>query len=403
MHGMPLQVDLDDPASLTGPAAYFAPFREHGDVQWSDHHRAWFALSHAAVEAGFRDSETLSADRMASFQRASAGRSEAFQQATNLLAGWMNFRDPPAHTRLREPVKAAFTPRAVAALESEIQQIVDDVLDRLDPENCDLSHDFARPVPALVIGAILGVDPVDRQRFYQWSHDLGQLVFAMSPGQVPEDSVGGAAAEFIAFFSALIERERREPSGSLLTAIVHTDLPELSPIELVGACTMLLFGGHETTTTLLVNALGILLDRPDALRWLRDHPEADATAIEEFMRVQGPARAMPRKVAVAHERSGQRLEPGQNLFLCVTAANHDPAVFNNPGELDFLRDPNPQLGFGWGLHYCLGANLARMEARIALRTLLERFPALEAVGPVPRPRASVMGFGRRPLRARLRP
>lgn len=400
---MPVQLDLDDRASLTDPTRYFAPFREQGEIQWSDHHRAWFALSHAAVEAGFRDSETLSADRVASFQRASAGRSEAFQQATNLLAGWMNFRDPPAHTRLREPVKAAFTPRAVAAFESDIQGIVGDVLDNLQPAGCDLSHDFARPIPALVIGAILGVDPADRQRFYQWSHDLGQLVFAMSPGQVPEESVSSAAAEFIAFFSALIERERRQPSGSLLTAIVHTGLPELSPIELVGACTLLLFGGHETTTTLLVNALGILLDRPDTLRWLRDHPEADGTAIEEFMRVQGPARAMPRKVVVAHERGGQRLEPGQNLFLCVAAANHDPAVFDNPAELDLVRDPNPQLGFGWGLHYCLGANLARMEARIALRTLLERFPALEAIGPVPPARASVMGFGRRPLRVRLRP
>ncbi len=397
------QVDLNAPESLHDPTAYFAAAREHGDVQWSTVHRGWMALSHAAVEAAFRDEATISSDRTASFQRAAAGRSAAFQQVTELLSGWMNFRDPPAHTRLREPVRAAFVPRAVNALESEIQTIVNGVIDSLDRNDADLNHNFARPIPALVIGAILGVDPEDRHRFYDWSHDLGELVFSTAPGTAPEESVGQAATEFIDFFSRLIERERRTPSGSLLTEIVHHGSDDLSPLELIGACTLLLFGGHETTTTLLVNALGILLERADVLEWLRAHPEADATAVEEFMRVQGPARAMPRKVGVAHERGGHRLEAGQNIFLCVAAANHDETVFENAATLDLERTPNPQLGFGWGLHYCLGANLARLEARLALRTLLDRFPGLTPIGAVPAPRASALGYGRRPLHTRLSP
>jgi cytochrome P450 len=141
--------------------------------------------------------------------------------------------------------------------------------------------------------------------------------------------------------------------------------------------------------------------RPDLQDWLRAHPEADRTATEEFLRVGGPARALPRKVAVDHERGGEMLRAGQNVYLCVAAANYDPDVFEDPGEVDLLRDPNPHMGFGWGPHFCLGANLARLEARIAIRTLLDRFPRIEAAGEVPEVRASAMGFGRRPLRARL--
>jgi cytochrome P450 len=281
-----------------------------------------------------------------------------------------------------------------------VQSIVDGVIDGFGAGTADLSHDFARPIPALVIGAILGVDPEDRHLFYNWSHDLGQMVFAMSPGNAPEESVSRAAGESIGFFNRQIERERAAPTGSLLSTIVAQP-SDLTPLELVGACTLLLFGGHETTTTLLVNTLGLLLGRPELLVWLREHPEAVPSALEEFMRVQGPARALPRKVRTDHLRAGHELRAGQNIFLCIAAANHDPAVFAEPARIDLQRDPNPHLGFGWGLHYCLGANLARLEARIALRTLLERFPSIEAIGPVPPPRASAMGYGRRPLKVRL--
>jgi cytochrome P450 len=302
---------------------------------------------------------------------------------------------------LREPIRSAFTPRAINGLAGEVQSIVDGALDALDPTGADLSHDFARPIPALVIGALLGVPPADRHRFYDWSHDLGQLVFSLNPSGSPEGPVAAAASEFIAFFGDLIERERAVPTNSPLSAMVAA-AGDLSPIELIGACTLLLFGGHETTTTLLVNALGLLLTQPGKAAWLRAHPGAMDTAVEEFMRVQGPARALPRKVTVDHERGGQRLLRGQNVYLCIAAANHDPGVFTDPARLDLERAPNPHLGFGWGLHYCLGASLARLEAGIALRTLLERFPNMQPIGEVPPPRASAMGYGRRPLRVRLR-
>lgn len=397
-----MHVDIGCEESVRDPAAYFAHAREHGgDVQWSDAQRGWVVLSHAGVEAAFRDTATLSADRMGSFARVAEGRSPAFAKAIEMLHGWMNFRDPPAHTHLRTPVAAAFSPRAMRKLEHDVEQIVSTAIDRFEGDTVDLSAAFARPVPALVIAAILGVEGEERERFQEWSDDMGRLVFSLNPGAVNEAPVAAAAAEFMEFFSRHIERERREPSGSLLTTIVHSDIGELSHIELIGACSVLLFGGHETTTTLLINSIATLLERPDLQEWLRRHSEADETAVEEFMRVSGPARSMPRKVAVAHERGGHKLQPGQNVYLCIAAANHDAAVFEDPGTIDLQRDPNPQLGFGWGLHYCLGATLGRMEARIALRTLLDRFPHLEPAAPILPAHGSAMGFGRRPLPTRL--
>ena len=394
--------DLACEEAITNPAAYFARALEHGPVQWSEAQRAWLALSHAEVEAGFRDSESLSADRTGAFARAARGRSEAFGKAVELLSAWMNFRDPPTHSLLRDPVKAAFTPRAIAMLEPQVQEIVDATLDRFEGDVVDLNESFAHPIPALVIASILGAEAKDRHLFTEWSDDIGRLVFAMEPGKVEEGPVARAVTEFTSFFGRLIQKERGRPTSSVLSAIVNSDIGQLTEMELVGACTLILFGGHETTTTLLTNTLCILLERPDLVEWLRAKPEHMALAVEEFMRVAGPARSMPRKVVREHERGGQCLKPGENIFLGIVSANHDPAVFTDPGKIDLSRDPNPQLGFGWGLHFCLGANLARLEARVALTTLLQRFPKLEPAAPVPPVKASPMGFGRRPVVTRLR-
>ncbi|MCA9832218.1 MAG: cytochrome P450 [Dehalococcoidia bacterium] len=397
-----MDLDLTDREAIHSPASYFARAREKsGDVQWSDHHRAWVLLSHAEVEAAFRESEVLSADRSGSFARVARSRGEAFQVVVDLLTNWMNFRDPPVHTRLREPVRTVFTPRAVAKLESDIQEIVDSVLDGFDGDAVDLGAAFARSIPALVIAAILGVDAADRGRFQGWSDDIAKMVFSMEPGSADDAPVVAAASEFWAFFGRLVERERVHPTGTLLTAIVQHRNSDLTEAELIGLCTLILFGGHETTTTLLTSSLALLLEQPERMQWLRENPDGYATAIEEFMRVGGPARTMPRKIASTHERGGRTLEAGQNAFLCIAAANHDEDVFTDPGTVDLTRDPNPQLGFGWGVHFCLGANLARLEATVALRTLLDRFPRIRAAGPIPEVRASAMGFGRRPIHVSL--
>jgi cytochrome P450 len=253
----------------------------------------------------------------------------------------------------------------------------------------------------MVIAALLGVEADERHRFQSWSDELAAIVFSTNAGSVAGESAVHAAEEFTNFFGALVARERAAPTGGIITAISQIDDSDLGDAELVGLCTLLLFAGHETTTALLGNAIAILCEAPDLRERLRGDPAQWPSAVEEFMRVQGPARTMVRKVAVDHEREGVSLRARDNVFVSIAAANHDPAVFAEPATLDLARDPNPHLGFGWGLHHCLGASLARMEARIALSRLVERFD-LRATTPVPPLSGNLLGFGRRPLLATLR-
>lgn len=390
-------IDLESQDSIRRPAEYFGRARSDGPVQWSDAHRAWVVIDHHEVADAFRDSDRLSADRVGPLERVANERPEAFRQVLELLRGWMVFRDPPQHTRLRAPVRNAFTPRRVEDLTGLVSGVVDDVLKTLPDGQFEIRRDFAGPLPALVIAAVLGVNGDDREHFQRWSDDLATVVFSTTPSTVPSDTAIRATEEFSRFFGELIEAERRAPTGSLLSHLINEAADELSALELVGACTLLLFAGHETTTSLLTNAMGLLLERPDLMTWLRDHPEADGTAVEEFLRVLGPTRTMFRKAAVDHERGGRQVSRGESIALAMCAANHDVRVFDEPERIDLTRDPNQHLTFGWGLHHCVGAHLARLEARLALRALLDRFDRIVAVGPVPPMTGTVLGYAREPV------
>jgi len=391
-------IDLNDPASIDDPNSYWSRYRDMGPVQWSDAHRAWVVLGHVELSEAFRDGRLLSADRVTPLERVAAHRPSSFAKVVELLGGWMVFRDPPLHTHLRDPMRNVFTPRRVATLEEMVSQVVDEIVDGLD-DVIDVREDFAGPLPAWVIAAVLGVEATERDRFQGWSDDLATIVFATDPHTTAPEQATAAAGEFSDFFQRLIERERAEPSETLMTALVNGAGDRLSDLELVGACTLILFAGHETTTSLLMNTMGLLATRPDLVEALRVG-ELD-TALEELLRVLGPTRSMYRKVAVAHERGGQALAVDDNVLLCVAAANHDPDVFDEPGRLKLNRDPNPHLTFGWGLHHCLGAHLARLEARLALKALLGRYRTFEPVGPVPPIEGTVISSIQQPLRVEL--
>ena len=206
-----------------------------------------------------------------------------------------------------------------------------------------------------------------------------------------------AAHAFREFFGALVTDRRQGDDDSLIARIASLGT-DFDLAELVGMCTMLLFAGHETTTSLIQNVVASLLERPDLAARLRAEPEIVPTAVDEFLRVQGPARTMVRKVAQPHERAGHPLEPGQTVYLCIAAANHDPRVFVEPGRFDPCRDPNPHLGFGWGLHHCLGAQLARAETVAVITRLLDRLPELRPAGAVPPLTGATMGFQRGTIR-----
>lgn len=392
------EIDLNDPLSIVDPDGYWSARRNDGPVQWSAAHRAWVILDHRELSDAFRDGETLSADRVTPLERVAEHRPAAFGRVVELLAGWMVFRDPPVHTHLRDPMRNVFTPRRVARFDELVRQAVDEVVGSLGDE-FDVRDELAGPLPAMVIAAVLGVDPADRDRFRSWSDDLATIVFATDPHVTAPEPAMAAAEEFRSFFGDLIARERRAPTGTLMTALVEGAGDELTDLELVGACTLILFAGHETTTSFLMNAVGLFCQAPELLE---DYRAADATvALEELFRVIGPTRSMYRKVAVEHERSGQVLRANDNVLLGVAAANHDPSVFEHPGQIDFGRDPNPHLTFGWGLHHCLGAHLARLEARLTLEALLARSSTMEPIGVVPPIEGTVISAIQQPLRVRI--
>ena len=376
-----MEVDLTDPANDADPFPLFDRLRSVGPVVHSERHRGWLAVTHEAVVDGLR-APWLSSDRGPTFQRIAASRPEAFEAVVDLLRGWMVFRDPPDHTTRREPVRRAFTPRRVADLRAAIETTADDLLRPVveqGGERFDLQREYARPLPALVIAQLLGVPASDRHEFARWSDDLATVVFSAEGGGAV-DGAAEAAQRFNDYFTALAEERRRRPTDDLISALVHASA--VDPADLVGACTLLLFAGHETTAGLIANGTALLLDHGDQLTRLGEDPGLWPTAVDELLRRASPAKTMVRKAREDRRWFGADVGAGDTVYLVLLAASNDPDVFPDPHRIDVGRQPNPHLGFGWGVHHCLGAALARLEAEVALRHVLERFPALRLDGRV---------------------
>lgn len=394
-------IDLGTPEAVADPHALFRRLRAHGPVHRSDVHRAWLVLSHAGVSAAFRDPR-LSADRMPAFERMAETRPEAFRQVVDLLRGWMVFRDDPDHNRLRDPVRRAFTPRRVDGLSPSIGRVATELLDALeDGGGGDLRAMFGAPLPALVIADLLAIPREDRAEFETYSNLLAAVVFAAESRTSSSDAAIAGAEHFWRYFTDLCDHRRRHPGDDLVSELVAAVGPGgLEPVELVGACTLLLFAGHETTTGLLTSGARILLDEPAAAASVRSDPSRWSTAVDELLRLEGPAKLMVRRATVDVEIEGTHIAAGDTVWLVILSADRDPAVFRDPDRVDVVRDPNPHLAFGWGIHHCLGAPLARLEGRIALRALFDRFPNLTAVEPA-RWGGGVMGRGLGRLDVRL--
>ena len=378
-------VDLVDDESVRDPAARFEALRADADVWWLERHRAWLLLGYDDVRDAIRD-PALSTDTITPLRRRlSAEERERFKPASDLLAGWMIFNDPPVHTALRAPVRSAFTPKAVATLEDETRALVDELLDGVDPTaGFDLVRDVALPLPAIVIALLLGVPPERRDDFASWSTQLGALVMGKVSRADAWDRAVRSAEDFHELFSAMIAERRSGrvgPDDDLVARLVAAadatepgDDAHLTDAQMVGACSLLLFGGHETTTSLITTGVHHLMGRPDRIAALHDSPEL---AVEELLRYDGPSKIVVRRVREDTVRRGVELRAGQPVFCALMAANRDPSVFDRPDELVLDRDPNRHLGFGWGMHVCLGAQLARFETQVVLPRVFERFGDLE--------------------------
>jgi len=375
--------DVLAPEAIADPHGFFRRLREHDPVFYSQRHQAWILTGHAAVDSAFKDKQLSSARAMASFRHKLAERHAGLMQhALSLLDGWMLLNDPPDHTRLRDPVRRSFTPAFAASLIPRIEARVDALLDNL-ADGADLVGEFAQPLTALVICDLLGVPDSEREFLRQWTRDYGQLIYGASSHQAGyAEAVGRAGDAFYARLKPIIAEKRVNPGPDLISHLLATSSREgWTEAELLGTCSMLLFAGHDTTSALIASGTRALLLDEDARQAFRQQPALTESAVEEFLRYDGPSKTFVRVANATHERGGHVIEAGQSLWLSVLGANQDPAVFDAPETLRLDRAPNPHLGFGAGIHFCVGASLARAEARTALPRLFERFPQLRPASP----------------------
>ena len=286
--------------------------------------------------------------------------------------------DAPVHTRLRSLVSRGFTPRSVSRWHGRVQEIADRLLEAVaGRDRFDLIAALGYPLPVTVIAEMLGVPAEDMDRFEGWSNDIALLVEpVLTPAQV--EGVRRATEALFAYFETIVEARRREPRDDLVSALLAAEEEgnKLTREELLSTMLLILVAGNETTRNLIGNGMLALLRRPDQLRRLRDAPELLEPAVDELLRYDSPVQLDGRLVLEDLEMGGKRLRAGEKVIGLIGAANRDPAAFENPDVLDIGRTEKSHLSFGRGVHYCLGASLAILEARIAFRSLLDRFPSI---------------------------
>lgn len=359
---------------LSDPHAFFRKLREeapaHRLAAPRGFFKGWLVTRYAEAKELLTDpriSKDTARARELIFARAEKAGEAGFLDGA--LTQHMLNADPPAHTRLRKLVNKAFTARTVARLRPRIEEITDELLDELAAAgSVDLVKSFAFPLPTTVICELLGVPGEDRERFSAWS---ATLLSRAVPEAVQRDSAAMAA-----YLRELIDEKRRTPTDDLLSELVHVseEGDRLSEQELVAMAFLLLVAGHETTVNLIGSSVLALLRNPDQLAALRADESLLPNAIEEFLRFDGPVNVATLRFTVEPVRVGEvEIPAGEFVLISLLSANRDPGRFPDPDRLDITRAPGGHIAFGHGIHYCVGAPLARLEAEIALGGLLRRF------------------------------
>jgi cytochrome P450 len=292
--------------------------------------------------------------------------------------------DPPRHKQLRDLVSRAFTPKAVANLEPRIGQIANDLLDPvISTGHMDFVCDFSDPLPVIVIAEMLGIPTEDRAMFKRWSDDLiGESGDVDSLQTEQEIARRRASLDGMDdYFRKIIDARRKNPRNDLISGLVQAEIEgqQLTEDDLLAFCDLLLIAGNVTTTNLLGNAVLCLTEHPDQLAQLRQDTGLLPSAIEEVLRFESPVQALSRITAADVEIRGESIPAGALVMAFLGSANRDETVFPQADQFDVARDPNPNLAFGMGIHFCLGAPLARLESRVALRVLFERVRDWEIV------------------------
>ena len=378
-------VDMRNPAFRDDPHPLLRGLREQGRVS-RDVLGIWLVCGHADASAGLRHSQ-LSREpwRMPVYAKLRPFIADSTLERTT--EQWMLFNDPPKHTRLRRLVNAAFKPPVIAALRERIGAVTDELLGALPRDGeFDLMAGVAQALPVRVICDVLGLPSEDFAQTKAWSDALAWIVEPVirKEQRIAANDAAGAMVEYL---RRHIAKRRSAPArDDLLGALIaaHDDgAAVLSEDELLGNLILLFIAGHETTTNLIGNGMLTLLRHPQELQRLRRAPELMPNAIDEMLRFEGSVTTVSRHVTQPYTIGEHVIPPGDTLFFMLGAANRDPAAFADPDRFDISRTPNHHLGFGGGIHYCLGAPLARLEAEVAFTKLLQRYPSLALVDTTP--------------------
>jgi cytochrome P450 len=373
-------VEHIDRAFWADPYPVFKRAREESPVYYSETFDAWFLTRYADVTAALRDPRLSSRRAGFKFQGLPEDLREAMKPFERSMGQWMIFNDPPEHTRLRDPVNKAFSTRAVEALRPSVQRIVNELCDAVEGRGeMDVMHDFASPLPGIVVADMLGVTGEDRHRFERWSDDIALFAGASQATRELAEPALRSWREMTACVKEVADARRKSPRDDLLTALLAPDGKGavLTEEELLSTCVVLLAAGHGATQDTVCNGLLTLLRHPDAKQAVLDDPTLlGTTGMDELVRYESALQLASRIALEDLTISGVPIKKGQRVMGLLGAANRDPAQFQDPDRLDLRRAENRHLAFGYGAHFCIGGPLGKLEGEIAIQTLLRRFPKM---------------------------
>jgi cytochrome P450 len=377
--------DLLDPQLLADPYPYYRELREERPVHWNERWRGWIVARYADVYAGLHDQRLLADTITPYFEgRMSAADRERFALTYEVLNSWPVFVDPPKHTRLRKIFSRSFTPKTVLTMRGVVQRFVGEFLDGWQGKReVDLITDFGYLLPANVIATIIGAPREDLDRFHAWSWELNELLHGGVGTPQRMERAQQSIVEFKAYLQGLYDQRLKEPRDDMMSWLMEVQRNDasLSRDDVLYSCMLILNAGHETTQIMIGNTVTALLQSGQWQR-LASEPQLVKSAIEECLRFNGPMKGTMRAAAEDMVIGGVDVKQGDRVMLLMASANRDPEQFADPERLDIGRNPNPHLAFGHGIHFCLGAPLARLEVEIGLTEMVRRFSHLELASPV---------------------